>query len=231
MFVTSKRLTTLGSDQSGLALLEFAFSLPIVLFLGIAGIETANLALANLRVSQVAIALSDNASRVGERTALATQQLREADINDILVAVRQQGEQLDLTGRGRITLSSLEANADGEQRIHWQRCIGVKAGVGYDSSFGTTSTTAGTNTNAANRGTLSPGGMGPAGSKVIAPPSSGVMFVEINYEYRPIIDTLGFTPARIQYTASYIVRDNRDFTQLFNPAPEATRATCDKHTA
>lgn len=224
-------LRRIRDDRSGLALLEFAFSLPIVLFLGIAGIETANLALTNLRVSQVAIALSDNASRVGERTSLATQQLREVDVNDILNAVRLQGEQLELTQRGRVTLSSLEANAAGTQRIHWQRCIGVRQGTGYDSTYGTTSTTAGTTTATSNAGTLSPGGMGPTGQKVTAPPNSGVMYVEINYEYRPIIDTFGFTPSKIHYTASYIVRDNRDFSQLFNPAPAATRATCDKHQA
>ena len=35
----------LARDKSGLALLEFAFSMPIVLMIGLYGIETANLAL------------------------------------------------------------------------------------------------------------------------------------------------------------------------------------------
>jgi Flp pilus assembly protein TadG len=42
----------LSRDRSGLALLEFALSMPIVLALGLYGVETANLALANLRISR-----------------------------------------------------------------------------------------------------------------------------------------------------------------------------------
>lgn len=224
-------LERVSDDRSGLALLEFAFGLPLVLLLGLSGIELANLALSNLRVSQIAIALADNTSRVGERTALATQQLRESDINDVLEAVRQQGSQLELTNNGRVTISSLEADASGTQRIHWQRCIGTKTGAGYDSSYGVTSITAGTDLSSGNAGTLSPGGMGPPGQKVIAPPSSGVIFVEINYDYLPIVNFFSGTPRRISYTASFIVRDNRDFRQLYNPMPTANRATCDKYTA
>lgn len=224
-------LKRVSDDRSGLALLEFAYGLPLVLFLGLSGIEIANLALSNLRVSQIAIALADNTSRVGERTALATQQLRESDINDVLEAVRQQGSQLDLTNHGRVTISSLEGDALGTQRIHWQRCIGTKAGAGYDSSYGVTSINAGTDQSTGNAGTLSPGGMGPSGQKVVAPPSSGVIFVEINYDYQPIVNFFGGTPRRLSYTASFIVRDNRDFRQLYNPTPVANRATCNKYTA
>ncbi|RZL83153.1 MAG: pilus assembly protein, partial [Sphingomonas sp.] len=47
-------LRRLRDDRSGLALLEFAFTAPLVVTLGLYGVETANLAIANLRVSQVA---------------------------------------------------------------------------------------------------------------------------------------------------------------------------------
>lgn len=224
-------LLALRRDRSGLALVEFAYSLPLVLALGVMGIETANLAVTNMRVSQIALNLADNASRVGERTALATQQLREADINDVLQAVRLQGEDLELTQRGRVTMSSLEADNSGTQRIHWQRCIGLRSGTNFDSSYGTAPVNAGKQTGPGFAGTVMPDGMGPAGRRVLAPNNSGVIFVEINYQYRPIMDLFGIAPGRIHYTASFIVRDNRDFSRVFNPNPTAASSTCDTYTA
>jgi Flp pilus assembly protein TadG len=223
----------LSGDRSGLALLEFALSMPIVLALGLYGVETANLALANLRISQMALNLADNASRVGVQSSLATEQLREVDINDVLAALRNQGAAMKLSTRGRVTLSSLEEQ-NGNQVIHWQRCLGLKSGVGYASSYGATSATDGTDTNAANDGIISAGGMGDAGAKVIAPPNSGLMFVEINYDYMPVAGTawLPSGATKLHYIASFIVRDRRDFSQIFNPAPAtaAIRSTCDKFT-
>lgn len=227
----TQSLRALRRDRSGLALIEFAFTLPLVLMLGVLGIETANLAVTNMRISQIALNLADNASRVGERTALATQQLREVDVNDVLQAVRLQGETLELTQRGRITLSSLEADNSGTQRIHWQRCIGRRSGLNYDSRYGTAPTNAGTQPGPAFAGTVMTDGMGPPGRRVRAPNNSGVMFVEVNYDYRPIFDIYGRGNSRIHYTASFIVRDNRDFSQVFNPSPAASRATCDLYTA
>jgi len=221
----------LARDESGLALLEFAFSMPLVLMIGLYGIETANLALINLKVSQIALNLADNASRVGLLNNVNVEQLREIDMNDVLTATRNQGAAIDLTTNGRIIVSSLEKNASGTQRIHWQRCIGQKSGTGYDSSYGTTTTTAGTDTQASNAGTLAPSGMGDAGSEVNAPTSGGVMFVEINYLYEPVVGDWLFGPSRIHYIASYVVRDNRDFTQIYNPSPAATRSTCNLYPA
>jgi hypothetical protein len=221
----------LRNARSGVALIEFAYGLPIVLCIGAYGIEVANLALANLKVSQIAMALADNASRVGiVGGSDSIQQLRELDINDILQAVRLQGKGLDLLENGRITLSSLE-NRDDVQRIHWQRCIGKMSGPGWDSSYGTTEPTDGTDATSDTEGTPAPQGMGEPGAKVNAPKDSGVMFVEINYQYRPLMGRWLLGEPRIHYIASFVVRDDRDFTQLYNFAPAAERATCDKHTA
>ena len=35
----------------------------------------------------------------------------------------------------------------------------------------------------------------------------------------------------MHYTASFVVRDLRDYAQIYNPSPAATRMTCDKYTA
>lgn len=222
------------ADRSGLALMEFALGLPLVLSLALYGAETANLALANLRVSQIALNLADNASRVGIASTLNTMQLREVDMNDVLQASRLQGARINLSQHGRVIVSSLE-NASGTQRIHWQRCFGLMKGSGYDSSYGTTKVSDGTDDKTANQGTdVSTGkgsnaGMGDSGAKVTAPLNSGVMFVEVNYEYQPIAPDWLIGPKRLHYIASFIVRDSRDFSRIYNPA-NATRSTCDKYT-
>ncbi|AJP74321.1 histidine kinase [Sphingomonas hengshuiensis] len=224
------RARALRRDRSGNALLEFALGLPLLLVAGMWGVELTNLAIMNQRISQIALELADNASRVGLYTGQATVQLREADINDVMQAVRVHGQSIGLATNGRVILSSLE-NASGTQRIHWQRCLGMKSGADYDSHYGTTTTTAGTNTDTANAGTLAPDGMGDTGAKVNAPLGSGVMFVEVNYLYTPLVGNGWFASTRrIHYIASFIVRDTRDFAQIYNPTPTATRMTCNLYT-
>ena len=228
-------LVRVHTDRGGLALLEFALGLPLVLTLGLYGVETANLALANLRVSQIALNLADNASRVGLTSNLTTVQLREVDMNDVLQAARIQGARINLSKYGRVIVSSLEEKS-GTQRIHWQRCFGLMKGTGYESSYGTTKVTDGTDDKPATQGTdVSTGkgsdaGMGDSGAKVVAPSNSGVMFVEVNYQYQPIAPNWLTGPKRLHYIASFIVRDNRDFTRIWNPA-NAVLSTCDKYTA
>lgn len=232
----ARLLARLRADCDGAALVEFALALPALMIAGGGAIECANLALAVQQVNQTAINLADNASRVGLLTALSTTQLRETDINDALTGTRIQGSGLGLTTYGRITLSSLENirqtyDSAAVQRIHWQRCIGLASGTGYDSSYGTTTVTAGTDATQSNAGTAASSGMGDAGSMVGAPAGYAAMFVEINYTYQPLFGTMFIAPRRIHATASLLVRDNRDFAQVYNPSPTATRATCDLHAA
>lgn len=233
------RLRKLGSalrdDVSGLALLEFAMAFPVLLALGMYGIDTANLALTNLKLNQVALNLADNASRVGVNSTLSVQQMREIDVNDILQGAKAQGASVNLTTNGRVTLSSLERDKNNVQRIHWQRCIGLKTGSTYASHYGAAAATDGT-TATGNAGPVS-SGMGETGSVVNAPldtsATTGVMFVEINYRYTPMFSWLS-APADMRYVASFIVRDPRDFTRLFNPTPSVSTAStlsCDKFTS
>jgi Flp pilus assembly protein TadG len=215
----------LKDDTSGLALIEFGYSLPLLLGLSGYGLELANLANANMRVSQAANALADNISRVGLESALAKTQLRESDINDGLTGVARQSGTMDIGTRGRVIVSSLERNASGGQWIHWQRCLGTR---NYASSFGVAGDGA--------TGTSFPG-MGPATARVTAPDAeSAVIFVEIIYDYQPIFSTIYINDRQIRFYASYIVRDKRDLTVnggtgITNPAPAATSYTCDRFTA
>lgn len=217
-------LRRIARDKRGVAMLEFAFSLPLVVPLGLYAIEMSNFALTQMKISQYALALADNASRVGVDSGLASQEIREADVNDVFEGLRLQGKALDVGKNGRVTLSSLEADASGKQSIHWQRCIGEKSGATWDSSYGAEGD------GLASGDTFN--GMGETGAKVVAPPSSGVMFVEINYQYRPLISNYFLGNTRVHFIASFIVRDRRDFAKgITNPNPAATQMTCSQHIA
>lgn len=226
----------LWRSTSAVAAVEMAFSLPLILAAGGYGIELSNYAIVNLRVSQVALNLADNGSRVGLMDSLSVVQLRESDLNDVLTAVQKQGETIGLTTYGRVTISSLEniqQNWDTApiQRIHWQRCIGLKSGAGYDSTYGITAVTDGITAASSAAGTTMIDGMGDTGYKVNAPSGSGVIFAEVNYDYQPLFGTMFMGSRKIHHVASLIVRDKRDFAQIYNPSPAATRMTCDKYTA
>jgi hypothetical protein len=219
------RLRSLGVTLAGLlrstrgvAMIEFAYATPVIMVMGLYGLELSSYGLANLRASQIAANLADTASRIGENIPLANKQIRESDINDAFQAVRLQSAGIDIPNRGRIILSSLERNAAGGQWIHWQRCLGRKNVV---SSYGVAGAGA--------TGTGFPG-MGPPGQPPItAPPASAVMFVEVNVDYRPVVHERLLGPKVIHAKAAFLVRDRRDLAPAnnpSNPAPAATRATC-----
>ena len=229
----------LWKDASGLSMLEFALGLPMLMALGGYGVEVSNLAITNMRISQYALQIADNASRIGVNSGLSVYQLREADLNDVLQGLRLFGANAQLTTRGRVTVSSLENiqqswDAAPVQRIHWQRWVGMRGGSsdpGFDSSYGTTSTTAGTTATAGDQGTAAPSGMGDTSAKVNAPANSGVIFVEVNYQYQPLFGSLFVSSTKLHYVASVIVRDKRDFSQIYNPSPVAVASTCNLHNA
>src|SRR3546814_718543 len=105
----------LGRDRSGLALTEFALAAPLVMTLGLYGLEAANMAMVQMRIGQISANLADTSSRIGETSPLSLKRIRESDINDAFEAVRIQGGRYDITTHGRVILSSLERNADGGQ--------------------------------------------------------------------------------------------------------------------
>lgn len=206
--------SALRNDVSGLALIEFAYVMPILTGLGISGIELTNYANTNMRVSQAAMALADNMSRVGLESSLSSVQIREADVNDGLIGFQRQTNGLNFGPNGRVILSSLERNADGGQWIHWQRCFGSLAVAPSYGREGTGAT-----------GTTFLG-MGPATGRVTAPVDTAVMFVEVTYTYQPLFTGFFLRNRTIRHEASFINRDPRDLTRIYNPNPAATVATC-----
>ena len=214
-----RRLARLRDDCSGLALTEFAFTAPLILSLGMLGVETANYTITHMKVSQIAMQVADTAARVGEESVLVNRKLYEEDVNDVFIGADKLGAGIGMLANGRIILSSLEQNGDGGQWIHWQRCTGAK---NYQSSYGT-------------EGTGSSGtdfaGMGETGSEITASSGTAVMFVEIAYDYQGVTPFNQITDPEIVYTAAFNVRDARDLTQIYNTATPATVSSCDQFNA
>lgn len=201
-------------DRSGLAMIEFALVLPLLVGMTLAGIETANLAITVLRINQLAMMASDNAGRVRSS-------IDETDINEIMAGLRFAGSGIDFGANGRAIISSLEPNgltgSNAGHKIGWQRCFGAK---NVTSSYGLAG--AGS-TNAALRL-----GMGPVGQKIAPVPNSALVFAEIRYTYRPLLLSSFVANREISAIQAFTVRD-RALQTLTNKTnlSDANKRLCD----
>lgn len=218
-------LHRLRTDDSGLALVEFAYVTPFLLLLITGGTELANYAITSMRISSLAMQVADNASRIGVGDQLEAKKITEAQINDLLQGALAQGGNFNLNGtyqekqangslvaknKARIIISSLEpdpANV-GKNWIRWQRCYGQA--TEYTPRYGRA---------LANNLT----GMGPTGRQAFAAANTAVMFVEVHYRYEPLFPLL--TPSMVglmtyrdmDTVAAMVVRDDRDPSGPSNP--------------
>ena len=223
-----KLLKNLQCDRAAVAMTEFALAAPLMITIGIYGVETTNLAMTHMRISQVTMQIADNASRIGDTTTLQNRKIYEADINDLLYGADvHAGAATDLFEHGRVIVSSLERDPDDSSRqyIAWQRCKGknnINSSYGDEGDGGT--------------GTPAIPGMGPPGNMVRAPTGGAVMFVEVVYEYQPMISGRLISERTISSIAAFIVRDDRDLTDIYqrdatNPDPVSDCATYDSFKA
>ena len=209
----------LKRNESGLAMVELAVSLPFFIGLLVCGVETANYASVIMQLNQITIHTADSAARIGSTTPTANKTISEAQIKDVFEGSLREGDRiavsgshsyidpitgvLSIRGNTRIILSSVEQvavfNASAPRyRIRWQRCAGSAAF--YSSNYGTKSTA------------TSITGIGPVGRQVSPPPGGVLMFVELQYYFKPLIVN-GFsklTDRTISQVASMVVRENRD---------------------
>jgi hypothetical protein len=196
--MSAATLRALARDRRGMAVIEFALVLPVMLALIFYGLEIANYALARQRVSQLALQVADNASRIGVQEVLRNRPITEQQINDLFTGGALQGGSLDMRTKGRIILSGLTVNSSGGQWIQWQRCFGA---MPFASHYG-------------NQGTGASGsafkGMGPASAQVLATATGPVVFAELAVAYTPIISTSWAPSTTISEIASFAVRDDRD---------------------
>lgn len=195
-----KALVRFIGDRRGLALTEFALVLPVLITLIFYGIELANYTLARQRVSQLALQVADNASRIGVQEVLRNRPITESQINDLFTGAALQGAPIDMKGKGRIILSGLIVNSNGGQWLQWQRCFGSMT---FASHYGREGD--------GKSGTAFPG-MGPASNRVIAVTNGPVVFAELAVAYTPIVSARWAPSTTISEIASFAVRDDRDTT-------------------
>jgi len=194
----------LRASRSGLAAVEFALALPILMTLGMYGAEIAYMASVNMQVSQIAQSVADNASRMEQtNNSGVTPTVTETDIDSVMEGAVEQGRTIDLEEHGRVILSSLEKDsATGKQFIHWQRCTGKLEAV---SAYGDDMSQNGLSGKSIN-------GMGMGATKISANSGSAVMFAEVYYDYRGLFGSMFVKPTRFREEAAFLIRDIRNLT-------------------
>jgi hypothetical protein len=87
---------SLAKNESGLALIEFAFIAPVFMVFVASGAELANYATESTQVSQLALQVADNAARIGEGDPLANKKITETQINDLFTGAEIHAGDLDI---------------------------------------------------------------------------------------------------------------------------------------
>ncbi len=187
----------LGRDERGVAFVEFALIAPLVLFMILGGLEVVNYAVAQLRVNQIAMTVADNAGRV-------TTGIDEANVYEVFAGANVIGQSMGFKQHGRIVLSSLQDNGQNGgkhgQMINWQRCWGD---LGTAPAYGRQGL--GRNDNSLEAG------MGPTNNKIVSIPGTAVMFVEVSYDYQPLIsDTIVPVSGTIRRESAFNVRGRQN---------------------
>jgi hypothetical protein len=211
-----------GTDRSGLALIEFAYALPLLLTIALAGTEVANLAITVLRVNQLAMLAADNAARVRSS-------IDDTDINEIMTGMRFAGSGIKFGNYGRVIISSLQANGQTGNKfgykIDWQRCFGAKSTT---SNYGVAGTGA---TTAAIPYGVKPGGLATtAETGTIPTPNGALITAEITYTYHPLIAPAFMAQRDLHATQTFPVRDRAQQTLTNNTAiATANQRLCDNN--
>lgn len=191
----------LAREKAGAALIEFAFTLPILVTLGMYGTELAYMSSITMDTSQVSLTLADNAARLGQSdNSGVAPSISEANVNSVLTGALRMGASYNLAANGKIILSSLERSGTGLQYLHWQRCRGAlprrsKYGVEGAGLTGKVIT-----------------GAGVSGATVTAPAGSAVMIAEVYYKYPGLFGSMFNENTEFYQQAVMIVRDDRNLT-------------------
>ena len=225
------QLRRLRDCESGLALTEFAFALPILLTLGLVGMEVAWLTLAHLKVSNIAMMTADNASRVRDS-------IDEGNVTELFLGATLAGQSMNFAARGRVILYSIEPNAaNNRQWIRWQRCTGSKA---VNPTYGRPKTAAGANitngteiyntdrvtpsTNPSSEVNATNTAYGPAGNQIAAGSGTAVNMAEVYYDYQPLIAGNLLGNITIHRVAAFNVRQRTN--QSITNGAQVTPASC-----
>ncbi|MEM7688088.1 MAG: hypothetical protein AAF291_03625 [Pseudomonadota bacterium] len=111
----------LRAETSGLALIEFAYTLPILVGFGLVGIEFTNVVLAHQKSERVASTLADTVA--GNQVPPNERQIR-----DMFEAVQLISAPFSFDPEGNVILTAVvgaydEDDEEIQNKIAWQRCV------------------------------------------------------------------------------------------------------------
>ncbi|HQS69783.1 MAG: hypothetical protein B7Y36_06900 [Novosphingobium sp. 28-62-57] len=194
-------LRSLARNTDAVSVMEFALVLPLFMTLGMYGAEIAWLNATALEVSQVAVSMADNASRIGQTdNSGVTPTISSADVESVLDGALEEGASANLEDNGRVILSSLEGHpVTGKQYIHWQQCKGKGK---QESKKGKADPSGGLLSSLVN-------GLTMGGKTIRAPNGGAVMVAEVWYEYKGLFGTLFIDKIMLHEEAAVIARDDR----------------------
>ena len=180
---------SLRTSQDGVAYIEFALALPVVIMVTMYGLEIAWVTINQQKVNQIAAVTADNAARVRGT-------IDETDISEIMTGARMAGQRMKFTDHGRIVLSSIQQNPAGNgQWLRWQRCEGALA---TRSRYGRE----GKGQNATDLP-----GIGNPSNPMRAGAGNAIMLVEASYEYQPLISNQFYGRKTLRAETAFLVRD------------------------
>lgn len=192
MLMSAQILRRIAADHRGVAFIEFALGLPLLLGATLMGLEVAWMALANQKVNQLAAQAADNAARV-------VNTIDETNISEIMTAARVNGEKIGFLDHGGVVISSIQLNAaKNGQWIRWQRCAGSASPA---SSYGK---------EGKGQNDASLAGIGSGTPKMKAGPGVAIIVAEVRYEYQPLISDGLYGRKILTAETAYVVRQRND---------------------
>lgn len=179
----------LARNAKGMAAVEFALALPVLVGLTLYAMEAANMAYTSQKLGDIATMTADSVSRI--RLSISN-----GDVTDALGGMKILGDSIDLRNRGRIIVSSVKPTTDSSgnvtnQRVRWQRCTGA---LTKDSSYAVDTD-------------LGAAGIGATGRKIAATKDSELIFVEVYYTYRPLVSAAFFGTPQMSAVSAMSVRE------------------------
>jgi hypothetical protein len=194
-------LSQLRSNKRGVAMLEFALTLPVFLGFVLTGIEVSNYVMANNRTQRLAAMTADLVSQSGVGAISAS----ESHIYDLFSAIDLTAKPFNLRDHGRVVITSVRGSDDNgdkviENKMLWQR---------FDGNHVAAAPVVGCRQTVANA-TL-------PGTRTL--PLNEILFhVQVSYDYQPVFSKVPFNWINLDTTITRTAMFRARSAQFQSPA-------------
>ena len=167
-----KKLTSdIKKKEEGVAVLEFAMAVPVIVTLLMGTIDLVTYVIAHQRISRAAYTMSNLLTQMDKG-------LKEAQVSDMMLALNRVSDPYDIALNGKATMTAIigigtDGAAPDSYKVAWKRCYGAGSG---SSSYGAENTTVAQSAFPVN---------------TIVTSSQILIVTEITYDFEPM---LGFLP-------------------------------------